>query len=185
MNIYKECPVLESKNFTLRLFKEEDCKDLLKVYSDKNALPFFNSDNCDGDNFYYSTQEKMTEALKFWEMSYENGYFARLSIIDKNSKTVIGTIELCLRVSDDSFNNAGILRLDVRSDFENANTLLELITLIKPEIVSLLGCSAIITKVPLYAVERITAVQKAGFTKSDKFLKGKNGFLYDGYWIAN
>ena len=23
--------------------------DLLKVYSDKNALPFFNSDNCDGD----------------------------------------------------------------------------------------------------------------------------------------
>jgi len=56
MNIYKNCPVLENEDFTIRLFQKKDCDDLLKVYSDKNALPFFNSDNCDGDNFYYSTK---------------------------------------------------------------------------------------------------------------------------------
>lgn len=41
MNIYETCPVLESEKFTIRLLKNEDCDDLLKVYSDKNALPFF------------------------------------------------------------------------------------------------------------------------------------------------
>ena len=80
MNIYESCPVLESEKYIIRLFKDEDCDDLLKVYSDRNALPFFNSDNCDGDNFYYSTKERMAEAIDFWHMSYENGWFVRLSI---------------------------------------------------------------------------------------------------------
>ncbi len=39
-------------------------------------ISFFNSDNCDGDNFYYATKE------------------------------------------EDKFNNMGILRVDVRSDYE-------------------------------------------------------------------
>ena len=66
MNIYETCPVLENEKFIIRLFQSEDCDDLLKVYSDKNALPFFNSDNCDGDNFYYATKERMTEVMGFW-----------------------------------------------------------------------------------------------------------------------
>lgn len=118
MNIYETCPVLESEKFIIRLFQDADCDDLLKVYSDKNALPFFNSDNCDGDNFYYSTKERMTDAIKFWHMSYENGWFVRMSIVDKLVKSVIGTVELCVRVSEDEFNNMGILRVDVRSDYE-------------------------------------------------------------------
>ena len=83
MNIYETCPTLESEKFIIRLFKDDDCDDLLKVYSDKNALPFFNSDNCNGDNFYYSTKERMIDAIGFWHMSYENGWFVRLSIFDK------------------------------------------------------------------------------------------------------
>ena len=51
MNIYEKCPTLESEKFIIRLFKDEDCDDLLKVYSDKNALPILNSDKCDGDKF--------------------------------------------------------------------------------------------------------------------------------------
>lgn len=65
MNVYDTCPILESEKFILRLFHDDDCDDLLTVYSDKNALPFFNSDNCDGDNFYYSTIEKMRDAISF------------------------------------------------------------------------------------------------------------------------
>lgn len=65
MNIYKVCPVLENEKFLIRLFQNEDCDDLLKVYSDKNAFPLFNSDNCDGDNFYYATKERMHRLLPF------------------------------------------------------------------------------------------------------------------------
>lgn len=183
MNIYEKCPVLENERYIIRFFKKEDCDDLLKVYSDKNALPFFNSDNCDGDNFYYATKEKMTEVLDFWNLAYENGWFVRLSIVDKTVSGVIGTIELCLRVSEDEFNNRGILRIDVRSDYEREEMLYDIITLIASELSEMLGCSGIITKAPIYAVERIKAVQKAGFVKSEHLLIGKTGYAYDGYWI--
>ena len=59
MNLYSSCPTLESSRFLLRFVEEGDCADLLEVYGDKNALPFFNSDNCDGDNFYYDTLERL------------------------------------------------------------------------------------------------------------------------------
>ena len=182
MNIYEICPVLESDRFLIRKVEREDCGDLLRVYSDRNALPFFNSDNCDGDNFYYATKERMEEALDFWELSYNNGWFARLSILDKTAAEVIGTLELCLRASEDVFHNMGILRVDVRSDYEREELLYEIIALITPHLTGMLGCSGIITKVPNYAVERGKAVQKAGFTRSEHFLIGKTGYAYDGYW---
>ena len=185
MSIYETCPVLESDNFLVRLVRNEDCDALVKVYSDKNALPFFNSDNCDGDNFYYQTKERMKEAVDFWNSSYENGWFARLSIVDKAASDIIGTIELCLRVSEDEFNNMGILRVDVRSDHEKEEELFEIITLITPCIPQLLGCTGIITKAPIYAVERIKAIQKAGFSRSGHLLIGKTGYAYDGYWILS
>lgn len=185
MNIYETCPVLESGKFLLRLVENKDSDDLLKVYSDKNALPFFNSDNCDGDNFYYATKERMAEALDFWNLSYENGWFVRLSIVDKEISGVIGTIELCLRVSEDEFNHMGILRVDVRSDYEKEDILFDIISLITPRLSELLGCKGILTKAPIYAVERIKAIQKAGFTKSEHLLIGKTGYAYDGYWTIN
>lgn len=184
MNIYETCPVLESEKFRVRLFEKEDGNDLLKVYSDKNALPFFNSDNCDGDNFYYATKERMDEAIDFWQLSYENGWFVRLSIVDKKVSSVIGTVELCLRVSEDEFNNMGIIRVDVRSDYEKENVLFDIFSLIIPHCAELLGCKGVLTKAPIYAVERIKAIQKAGLTKSEHFLIGKNGYAYDGYWVG-
>ena len=155
------------------------------MYSDKNALPFFNSDNCDGDNFYYATKERMAEALAFWKLAYENGWFVRLSIVDKTTSSAIGTIELCLRVSEDEFNNMGILRVDVRSDYEKEDALFDIFSFITPQIPELLGCQGILTKAPIYAVERIKAIQKAGFTKSEYLLIGKAGYAYDGYWTIN
>ena len=185
MNIYETCPVLENENFIIRLFQTEDCGDLLKVYSDKNALPFFNSDNCDGDNFYYATRDRMEQALDFWQMAYENGWFVRLSIVDKAAASVIGTVELCLRVSEDEFDRMGILRVDVRSDYEREDALYDIFSLVTPQLEELLGCKGVLTKAPIYAIERIKAIQKAGFTKSGNLLMGKNGYAYDGYWTVN
>lgn len=70
MNIYETCPTLKSERFILRLFQDEDCNDLLKVYSDKNALPFFNSDNCDGDNFIMQQKKEWQRLSAFgiWHM---------------------------------------------------------------------------------------------------------------------
>lgn len=183
MNVYESRPVLENETFLLRLVSPEDCGDLLKVYSDKNALPFFNSDNCNGDNFYYDTKDKMAEALKFWDTSYQNGWFARLSIVDKAAERVIGTIELCLRVSEDEFNHMGILRVDVGSSFEKEEVLYDVMTLITPYVPEMLNCDGILTKVPIYAVERAKAMQRMGFTKSNHLLMGKAGYAYDGYWV--
>lgn len=183
MNIYEACPELESDKFLIRRVQNDDCDDLLKVYSDKNALPFFNSDNCDGDNFYYATEKRMKEALDFWKLSYENGWFVRLSIVDKAISEVIGTIELCLRVSEDAFNQTGILRVDVGSGYEKEDVLYDICVLIAPHMPEMLGCDGVITKVPIYGVERLKAVQKAGFVKSEHLLMGKTGYAYDGYWI--
>lgn len=182
MNIYESCPVLENGTFLLRAVEKEDCGDLWRVYSDKNALPFFNSDNCDGDNFYYETEERMAQALGFWKLSFENGWFVRLSIVDKAILRVIGTVELCLRASEDAFNNMGILRVDVRSDYEREDALYDIISLTAPRMEELLGCAGVLTKAPLYAVERIKALERAGFTKSEHLLIGKTGYAYDGYW---
>ena len=182
MDIYRACPALESERFILRLLQEEDCGDLLKVYSDKNALPFFNSDNCNGDNFYYATKERMSEAISFWKTAYDNRWFARLSIIDKSVSCVIGTVELCLRVSEDDFNNMGILRVDVRSDYEREDCLYDIFSLVTPRIEKMLGYRGVLTKAPIYAVERINAVRKAGFHQSEHLLIAQNGYACDGYW---
>ena len=65
-NVYDVCPSFETDRWILRLTTKEDSEELLSVYSDKNALPFFNSDNCHGDNFYYPTKERMDSAIDFW-----------------------------------------------------------------------------------------------------------------------
>lgn len=183
MSIYEECPILENSKFFLRLVDKNDCDDLLSVYSDKMTLPFFNSDNCDGDNFYYDTKNKMTDAISFWQTAYENKWFSRLSIIDKASGLVVGTIEICLRVSNDFYNNMGILRVDIKREHENEEDLFSIFSIIVPRVEELLGCKGIITKAPIYAIERIKAIQKIGFTKSSHLLIGKNNCQYTDYWI--
>lgn len=126
--------------------------------------------------------ERMEQALDFWEFSYRNGWFARLSVVDKTAARVIGTVELCLRVSEDAFDRMGILRVDVGSGYETEEALYEIMALAAPRVPELLGCRGVLTKVPIYAVERRKAAEKAGFAKSEALLVGKTGYAYDGYW---
>ncbi len=182
MKLYEYLPVYENDGFLLRPVEKEDCSDLLEVYSDKNALPFFNSDNCDGDIFYYADENRMADAMKFWQTAYENQWFARWAIVDKTVSKTVGTIELCLRASDDVFNGAGILRIDVRSGYEREEPLYGIGSLIIPPAFALSECHELITKVPVYAVERASAMRRLGFRKSEHYLIGKTGYAYDGYW---
>ena len=185
-NVYETCPVLENKQFLLRLIEEKDAKDLVKVYSDKNALPFFNSDNCNGDNFYNPTEEGMLEAIKYWLWEYSRKGFVRFTICDKERGEAVGTIEFFKRVSEDCYNGCGVLRLDVRSDYEKQEAITEILSIMIPKAYELFDCTTIITKAPIYAVERIEALQKNGFEKSEKPLTGgHDGKQYYDYWIQN
>ena len=183
MDVYKTCPAIENGRYLLRLVKKKDAGELLGVYGDKKALPFFNSDNCHGDNFYYPTQEKMEQAIDFWLRSYETGWFVRWTIIDKADAKAIGTIEMFRRTAEDDFDGVGVLRLDLKSDREETGTIQELLELFVPQAYELFGCDKIITKVPLYAVDRMDAVRHLGFERSASLLIGADGRSdYDAYW---
>lgn len=43
------------------------------------------------------------------------------------------------------------------------------------------GCKGVLTKAPIYAVERIKVIQKVGFLKSKHLLIGKTGYAYAVY----
>lgn len=182
-NVYTDCPVLENDRYLLRFATKEDSEDLLEVYGDKYSLPFFNSDNCHGDNFYYPTKEKMDAAIEFWLDSYEKKWFVRWSIIDKSTNKAIGSVELFHRIADDDFNDAGVLRIDLRSDYEKADVIHDILNIIVPPAYELFECNEIISKVPLYAIERAKAFSEFGFEKADRLLVGTlDHYSYKDYW---
>ena len=185
-NVYKSVPKFDNEKWLLRFVEKSDTDDLLAIYSDKNALPFFNSDNCNGDNFYYPNREKMENAVRFWLRSYETKWFVRWTVIDKTVFKAIGSIEMFHRIAEDDFPDTGVLRLDVRSDYESSDVLRELFALFIPHAYALFDCDSIITKIPVYAVERIRAAQEFGFAKSDGLLIGTHdNYAYNGYWIIH
>lgn len=183
-NPYEKVPTFENEKYFLRFVQIDDAKDLLEVYSDKNALPFFNSDNCHGDNFYYQDLERMKKAIEFWRDSYKARWFVRWSVLDKIAGRMIGTIELFHREADDFFNHTGIFRLDLKSEYENSEEIKSIVTLLLDSSYSLFETKRIATKIPIYAIERKTAFESMGFSKSGEFLKGTaDGYAYKDYWI--
>lgn len=185
MNIYETCPTLQNDRFILRLVDNGDLADLLKVYSDVKAVPLFNSDNCHGDDFYYTTTERMRQALDFWQQAYQNGWFVRLAIVDKRSNEAVGTIEEFKRDENDFFTDCGLLRLDLRSDYENASAIQSIVSLIAKPSFELFGCGIVATKAKPSAIERINALASLGFVKSCEPLVGHDGTKYYDYYVLN
>lgn len=183
-NVYAEIPVLENERFILRgINKQKDAEDLLQVYSDEKAVPLFNSDNCHGDDFHYITMEQMQKALEFWEFSYRERYFVRWTVEDKLLKAAIGTIELFNRRAEDYFNNCGLLRLDLRSDYETRDCVESILSLIVPSVKEMFGCDKIATKAVACAKERIAALECMNFCLSAESLVGQDGTRYDSYYV--
>ena len=55
--------------------------------------------------------------------------------------------------------------------------------MIIPGAFDLFDCKEIITKVPIYAIERMEAVKKIGIEKTDRLLIGTmDGYAYKDYW---
>ena len=182
-DVYECCPMLEGDRYLLRQISQDDCEDMLRVYSDEQSVPLFNSDNCNGDDFHYVTMKRMRSAIEFWLFSYEKRYFVRWSIVDKRSCEVIGTIELFCRKAEDYFTDCGIQRLDLRSDYEREGIIWEILELIVPKAYALFDCSMIATKAVSVAKERICALERMGFTRSDEKLIGHDGAEYGDYFV--
>lgn len=192
---YEKCPVFESENYLLRLVEATDAPQLLSVYSDEKAVPYFNSDNCNGDDFHYTTLERMQSAVEFWLWAYRDKGFVRWVIVDKNVRQAIGTIELFNRGGNDQeqafqskpkdyFNNCGLLRLDLRSDYECEEKISEVLSLIVPPAFELFECRMMATKIPPFATQRKAAAERLGFVFSEeKLIGGDDNRAYTDYFV--
>lgn len=177
--IYRSCPEFENNDYILRMVSQEDRLDLLKVYSDKEAVSFFNSDNCGGDDFYYTTENRMQQAIDYWLFEYNRQGFVRWTIISKETHEAIGTIELFHRDAADYFTDCGLLRLDIRSDYEMSDKIIKILSLIIAPAYRFFHCSKIATKAIPAATERIQALKNLGFELSAEKLVGHDGTKYD------
>lgn len=182
IDVYEQIPIMESDKFLLREIEDADAEDLLKVYSDKAAVVLFNSDNCVND-FYYVSIEEMKDTMAFWKREYQNRYYVRWAIIDKNANQAIGTIELFNRRAKDYFNNCGLLRLDLRSDYEKQDIIEDILGIIIPETKDMLACEIIAIKAIPIAEERIKALEQMGFYLSEEAVIGNDGTKYGSYYV--
>lgn len=183
-DIYLENPRYQNKLFLFRKVSKNDLEDLFYVYSDIKSVPFFNCDNCNGDSFYYDDKEKMERALLFWKTAYKNKWFVRLSIIDRNNSKAIGTLEICLRKSVDSFDNSIILRIDLKSEYENEEVIDSILKATLPKIEEFFGKKKVITKGFDDSIGRTKALLNNGFCLSKRKLLGSGDVEYGNYYVT-
>lgn len=177
-DIYEECPIYRKKFITLRQTNMEDAQELLKCYSDEKAVPFFNSDNCHGDNFYYTTIERMTEAIEFWNYSYKNRHFVRWTVVFNDINEKIGTVEMFHRVANDEFNHYGVLRIDLQSNYETQLIINEILEIVNENFYEAFDVKSILTKAIPKADERIASLIKIGYRPINKKV-----MIYDDYFV--
>ncbi|GAA0180930.1 hypothetical protein SH2C18_35400 [Clostridium sediminicola] len=178
-DVYEECPMYKNKLITLRQTGLEDTQELLKCYSDEKAVPFFNSDNCNGDNFHYTTIERMKQAIDFWNFSYKSKHFVRWTVILNDTKEKIGTIEMFHRIADDEFNHYGVLRIDLQSNYETQPIIDEVLGIVNENFYKAFDVKAILTKAISDATERIGSLVQKGYQSMDKKF-----MTYDDYFVS-
>jgi len=176
-DIYEECPTYKNELITLRKTNQEDLEELLKCYSDEKSVPLFNSDNCHGDYFNYTTLEKMRKAIEFWEYSYENRYFVRWTVILNDTNEKIGTIEMFHREVEDEFNHYGVLRIDLQSKYETQSVIEAILAVSNEFFYESFNVNSIITKAIPIANERIVSLNKMGYKPINKKF-----MVYDDYY---
>lgn len=176
-DIYEECPQYRSGLVSLRKTAAEDAQELLKCYSDLEAVPFFNSDNCHGDDFHYETIERMLQAIEFWDFSYNNRYFVRWTVSLNTTGEKVGTVEMFHRLADDEFNHYGVLRIDLQSRCETREIIGDILNIARNHFYTAFEVKDILTKAVPEAAQRILALTEAGFTPLDKKL-----MTYDHYF---
>jgi ribosomal-protein-alanine N-acetyltransferase len=177
-DIYTECPLYKNEFITLRQTTLEDASELLLCYSDEKSVPFFNADNCHGDDFHYKTLERMEEAIAFWNFSYLNLYFVRWTVILNETQETVGTIEMFHRTAEDAFNHFGVLRIDLKSECEISPVIDAILDITQNNFFDAFDVNAILTKSIPLASERTASLLKIGYVPLNKKLG-----IYDDYYV--
>jgi len=178
-NPYKKCPVYETDRFIVRMVQEGDAEDLLGCYSDPVSAKFFNSDNCTSD-FAYKSLDEMKNCIRFWIAEYQQQYYIRFSIIDKENAKAIGTIEFFAKTqSYEDLGKVGVLRIDLASKYEKEGMIREILNMIHDNFYEVFEVENIVTKAIPEAKQRIMALQRNGYQE----LKENSIVSYDFYHI--
>lgn len=179
---YTKCPTLENEKFEIRMVEERDAADLLSCYANPNVSVVTNSFNC---NMGYNAQsvEKMREYIIGWRRYFDKKTLIRWSVVDKQIKKAIGSIELYCARRNDFYDNYAILRLDLHTDYETKNIIGNILNLLVNKAFEWFGCDGIATKVSPNAHERIKALSECDFIATNELLIVDNEKHYDGFWI--
>lgn len=163
IDIYKECPVYQAGHVTLRLIREDDAYDLLRCYCDDRAAVYFNTDYSHEKTFCFHTLERMKAAIYYWLFAYEKRWFVRFSIVANRTGEKIGTVEMNNRREEEIFSDAGLLRIDLQSQFEQTDYLDEILDIATRNFYQDFGVNILLTKVVPEAVLRIQSLLKQEF----------------------
>lgn len=163
MDVFTVCPEYKTEHFKIRKLEAGDAEGLFSCYSDPEAARFFNGDCC-GDDFYYTDKDKFRGCVEYWLSRYEARDFVRWSIQDKDKKKLIGMIEVCpsLKYAVDG-KMMGILRIDLKSEYEQWPVLKELMDILVCHIYEEFEVTSIIMKIQKDAGERQKLIKKYQF----------------------
>ena len=149
----------ETEHFLLRQVKREDAPELLLCYSDPAAVALMNDDNCVG-GFLFQTLEEMEQAIHFW--NNDTFEYARPAVIDKATGEAVGTLEIF-------GGETGVLRVDLRTDYETPPVLRELYALAKESFMKDFPMGSMVTKAPKAAAGRRQVLLDLGFAGPEDF----------------
>ena len=163
MDVFTVCPEYKTEHFKIRKLGAGDAEGLFPCYSDLEAARYFNGDCC-GDDFYYTDKEKFRGCVEYWLSRYEARDFVRWSVLDKETGLLIGTLEVCpsLKYAVDG-RKMGILRIDLKSEYERWLVLKELMDVLIWHIYEDFEVASIIMKIQKDAGERQKLIKEYQF----------------------
>lgn len=88
-------------------------------------------------------------------------------------------------IDDEKCINPGLLRLDIRSDYEISSEIVKILKMIIKPTYTLFHCDKIATNAITSATKRIWVLKKSGFERASEKLIGHDGTEYDSYFVLN
>ena len=175
MNVYEKCPKFETEHLFIRQVREEDAEELLQVfYGDLTGWMFYGNAMC--KSIFagrYATPEEMRKCIRCWLAEYQKRYYIRMTVIDKQIKKAIGTIEIFDHIhsekdwQSDVVKQGFVLHIDFAASYEKQEYLSELLHLADQEFYPLFGFEYLLIRAVPSATERIAALTADGYEPFD------------------
>ena len=161
-DVYEKCPTYQKGAIVLRHTTSKDAEELLKCYSDEKSVPLFNADNCFSD-FHYTTLDQVKDLIARWNDTYRHKGFVRWTIIQNDSNLKVGTVEMFNKGVLPDAGSYGILRIDLRSEFENSLIIRRILQISNRHFYQDFNVITILTKAIPEAKERILTLSEMGY----------------------